>query len=169
MALEIRRMTTLDAGLEEALARLLPQLSGGLRAPSREVLGRLLAQPCSALLAAEEVIIPMLVDGFSFAGMADMTAQILGLRKANSVIRLTGILVNQWHNSDVVRQGEALLRTLDVPVFQQTIRRTDNVPESTFDRSPLQIYSPGSAASRDFRAWVAELLGEEAGSSGKKV
>lgn len=52
MALEIRRMTTLDAGLEEALARLLPQLSGGLRAPSREVLGRLLAQPCSALLAA---------------------------------------------------------------------------------------------------------------------
>ncbi len=52
MTLEIRRMTTLDAGLEEALARLLPQLSGGLRAPSREVLGRLLAQPCSALLAA---------------------------------------------------------------------------------------------------------------------
>ena len=52
MALEIRRMTTLDAGLEEALARLLPQLSGGLRAPSREVLGRLLAQPCAAQLAA---------------------------------------------------------------------------------------------------------------------
>lgn len=52
MALEIRRMTTLDAGLEEALARLLPQLSGGLRAPSREVLGRLLAQSCAALLAA---------------------------------------------------------------------------------------------------------------------
>lgn len=52
MALEIRRMTTLDAGLEEALARLLPQLSGGLRAPSRGVLGRLLAQPCAALLAA---------------------------------------------------------------------------------------------------------------------
>ena len=52
MALEIRRMTTLDAGLEEALARLLPQLSGGLRAPSREVLGRLLAQPSAALLAA---------------------------------------------------------------------------------------------------------------------
>lgn len=52
MALEIRRMTTLDAGLEEALARLLPQLSGGLRAPSREALGRLLAQPCAALLAA---------------------------------------------------------------------------------------------------------------------
>lgn len=45
-------MTTLDAGLEEALARLLPQLSGGLRAPSRGALVRLLAQPCAALLAA---------------------------------------------------------------------------------------------------------------------
>lgn len=52
MALEIRRITTLDAVLEEALARLLPQLSGVLRAPSREALGRLLAQPCAALLAA---------------------------------------------------------------------------------------------------------------------
>lgn len=50
---------------------------------------------------------------------------------------------------------------MGVPVFQQTIRRTDKVPESTFDRQPIVQYSPGSAASQDYRKWVAEYIGRE--------
>lgn len=118
------------------------------------------AASCAALIAADEVIIPMLVDGFSFAGMEDMAAQISSMRRANEKIRITGILINQWHNSEVVREGEKLLRSLGVPVFRQVIRRTDKVPESTFSRQPLREYSPTSAAGQDFRVWVKELLGE---------
>lgn len=114
----------------------------------------------AALMAADEVVIPMLLDGFSFAGVADMAAQIRSMRQANSSIRIAGVLLTQWRNSDVVRQGEQLIRSLDVPVFKQVIRRTEKVPESTFDRSPIWQYSPGSAASQDYRAWVRELLGE---------
>lgn len=118
------------------------------------------AASCAALIAADEVIIPMLVDGFSFAGMEDMTAQITSMRRANESIQVTGVLINQWHNSEVVREGEKLLRSLPVPVFRQVIRRTDKVPESTFCRQPLGKYSPTSAAGQDFRAWVRELLEE---------
>lgn len=41
------------------------------------------------------------------------------------------------------------------------IRRTDKVPESTFERVPLEAYSPRSAAGRDYRMWVEEYLGGE--------
>lgn len=114
----------------------------------------------AALMAADEVVIPMLLDGFSFSGVMDMSAQIRSMRQANSSIRIAGVLLTQWRRTDVVVEGERLLRSMDIPVFRQTIRRTEKVPESTFDRSPIWKYSPGSAASQDYRAWVRELLGE---------
>lgn len=114
----------------------------------------------AALMAADEVIIPMTVDGFSFTGMMDMQNQMKSLRRVRGNIRIAGVLLTQWHNSEVVRQGEALVRTLEVPVFKTVIRRTDKVPESTFDRSSIVRYSPGSAAAQDYRRWVQEYLGE---------
>lgn len=114
----------------------------------------------AALMAADEVVIPMLVDGFSFSGVTDMSVQIQSMRQTNSNIKIAGVLVTQWHKADVVIEGEKLLRSLPIPVFQQVIRRTEKVPESTFARFPIWKYSPRSAASRDYRAWVRELLGE---------
>jgi chromosome partitioning protein len=119
------------------------------------------AASCAALMASDEVVIPMLVDGFSMTGMVDMAAQVGSMREANAKIRIAGVLVTQWHKTDAVIQGEQLLRSLSVPVFKTVIRRTDKIPESTFDRSPIRDYSPGSAASQDYRAWVREYLGEE--------
>ena len=113
-----------------------------------------------ALMAADDVVIPMLLDGFSHTGMEDMQRQIDVLRRTNPCICIAGVLLTQWHNSEVVRQGEALIRGMNVPVFRQTIRRTDKVPESTYDRQPMAVYSPTSAATRDYLAWVREYLGE---------
>lgn len=114
----------------------------------------------SALLAADEVVVPVGIDGFSFWGMADMAAQLESLQRAAP--RIAGVLVLQWRNSEVARQGEELLRRdMEIPVFRTVIRRTDKVPESTFERKPIVRYSPGSAAAQDYRKWVKEYLGEE--------
>lgn len=113
-----------------------------------------------ALMAADEVVIPMMVDGFGFSGMADLTQQIASLRRAQHRVKIAGVLVTQWHNSPVVTQGEALLRQMRVPVFKTAIRRTDKVVESTLDRTPVTQYSRQSAAARDYRFWVEEYLGE---------
>ena len=120
----------------------------------------------AALLAADEVVVPMLLDGFSFTGMLDIQTQLEGLRgsiqAAGNRADIAGVLLTQWHNSPVVREGERLVRDMGVPVFRTVIRRTDKVPESTFDRTPIVRYSPASAAARDYRAWVREYLGEGA-------
>lgn len=120
-----------------------------------------------ALLAAQEVVIPTTVDGFSFAGMSGLLRQIEAMRAANSEINVAGVLITQWRNTPVVREGEQVLREMQVPVFQTVIRRTDKVPESTTAREPLAVYSPKSAAGMDYRAWVRELMGEEAAGSGQ--
>lgn len=115
----------------------------------------------AALMAAEEVVIPVLVDGFSTFGVQAMAEQVAQIRRANPRIRISGVLINEWRNEEVVHEGEKLIRSMGVPVFKQVIRRTEKVPESTYKLQPICLYSPGSAASQDFKAWVKELLGEE--------
>lgn len=115
---------------------------------------------CAALLAAEEVIIPVTIDGFSISGMVDMSKQIESMSRANAGIRVAGALITQWHRADVVLQGERMLRRMDIPVFETVIRRTDKVAESTIEQKPIWPYSPGSAAAQDYRRFARELLGE---------
>ena len=52
MTVEIRRITEVSDALEEAFARLMPQLSPGLGAPSREELRRVAGSETGELLAA---------------------------------------------------------------------------------------------------------------------
>ena len=115
----------------------------------------------AALIAADEVVIPMLIDGFSFWGMEDMRRCISDIRSINPRIKIAGVLVCQWHNAPVIAEGETLLRSLGVPVFNTVIRRTDKMPESTLQREAICTYSPRSAAGIDYRAFVQEYLHEE--------
>lgn len=113
----------------------------------------------AALAAADEVIVPIKLDAFSIDGMAELLRQIASMRKVNPGLTLAGVLITMWRNVDVVNQAETLLRGSGVPVFGTTIRRTDIVDESTFQREPLHLYSPRSAASVDYRRLAEEYLG----------
>ena len=118
------------------------------------------AASTAALMAAGEIIVPVLMDGFSVEGMADMLIQVSSMREVNPALRVAGVLINQWHRCPAVEQGEQLLRSMPLPVFQQTIRRTDKVPESTFLKAAVMDYSVTSAASRDYRLLCQEIFGE---------
>lgn len=112
----------------------------------------------AALAAADEVIVPIKLDAFSVDGMAELLRQISAMRKVNDRLTLAGVLVTMWRNIDVVNQAERVLRSGNVPVFATVIRQTDRVDESTFQRQPLRVYSPRSAACVDYRALVREYL-----------
>ena len=148
-------------GDTHALERFLEAVSSGaetdfcvLDCPPGYTLSRV-----SALFAADEVVIPLSIDGFSFWGMMDIKAQLASLHRAAP--RIAGILVVQYRNSEVVRQGDHLVREMGMPVFETTVRRTEKIPESTFECQPIALYSPGSAAAQDYRKWVREYLGGE--------
>lgn len=117
----------------------------------------------AAISVSDGLIIPVVSDAFSAAGMGELKLQIcnarLLLRPGMGNVRC---LITQWHTSEVVTQSEEYLRkNAPVPVFKTVIRRTDKVPESTWAKQPVLIWSPQSAAARDYRAWVREMIEEE--------
>lgn len=117
------------------------------------------AASAAALLASDEVVVPIKLDAFSVRGLANVTRQIENIRRINPEIRVAGALVTMWRNTPVVVDAEQSLRSCAlIPVFETVIRRTDKVDEMTFERQPIAVYSPRSAAGYDYRAWVQEYL-----------
>lgn len=117
------------------------------------------ATSVAAILASEDVIIPVKPDGFVGSGIKELSAQIGAVRQINDSVKIAGALVTMWHNSEAVRAGEQALRDSGLPVFRTVIRRTDKVDESTFARQTLDEWSPYSSAGRDYKAFVAEYTG----------
>lgn len=114
---------------------------------------------CAAILASEDIIIPVKPDGFVMGGIRELSAQITAVRKVDNTVNIAGALITMWHNSEAVRAGEDALRDSDIPVFKTVIRRTDKVDESTYARQTLDTWSPYSSAGRDYKAFVAEYMG----------
>lgn len=112
----------------------------------------------NALVAADEVIIPIKIDGYSFDGMDELEEQINNAKQLNPKLKLRGCLVTMFYNRDVCRQGEEWLQNQRYPVFKTHIRRTDKADEVTFTNESLMEYSPRSGAARDYKAFVREYL-----------
>ena len=121
------------------------------------------AASLAALLASDEVVIPMELDGFSVTGMVTMRQQLVLLERSGLRAPRATVLINRWRPTEFVKEVEAQLRSMTntgLLVYEQVIRKSEKVPESTVTGSPLAVYSPRSAAGVDFRRWVREFMGE---------
>lgn len=112
----------------------------------------------NALVAADEVIIPIKIDGYSFDGMNELEEQISNAKQLNPRLKFRGCLVTMFYNREVCRQGEEWLKSQRYPVFRTHIRKTEKVDEATFTGKSLMEYSPRSAAARDYRMFTKEYL-----------
>ncbi len=112
-----------------------------------------------AIAASTDVIIPLKIGRFEIEGMDELITQIESVRKINPATRIAGALLTMWHNTPALRDAEAYIRgAYSVRVFRTMIRRTDKVDEAVFARKAVAEWSPTSAAAKDYRAWVAELM-----------
>lgn len=114
----------------------------------------------NALVAADEVVIPLKIDGYAFDGMEELEQQIENAKQLNHKLKFKGCLITMYYNRDVCRQGEAWLQHQRYPVFKTHIRRTEKVDEVTFTNESLMEYSPRSGAARDYKMFVKEYLEE---------
>ena len=113
----------------------------------------------AALLAADEVIIPVMADKFSLDGVMAVAQQTLKISGAKPGLRVWALLT-QTSRSDVVTEAEKALDAMHVQTFRTKIRRTEKVPESTLSLRPLREYSPRSSAAMDYRMLAGELMEE---------
>lgn len=115
------------------------------------------AASAAALIAADDVIIPIKLDAFSLRGMGNLMRQIKNMRQINPKLRLAGCLPTMWYRNPQITDAEAQLRQAGLPVFQH-IRRSDKVDDMTFRQDPLLVTSPNSGAGVDYRRFVAEYV-----------
>lgn len=114
------------------------------------------AASAAALVAADEVVIPIKLDAFSLRGMANIMQQIRNMQRINPKLRVAGILPTMWYRSDNIVRAERELRASGLPVFPH-IRRTSKADDMTFEQEPLIVCSPKSAAAIDYRRFVEML------------
>lgn len=115
------------------------------------------AASAAALIAADDVVIPIKLDAFSLRGMSNLMRQIKNMRKINPRLTIAGLLPTMWYKDPDIQSAERQLRDAGLPVFHH-IRRSDKVDRMTFRQEALLISSPNSAAGVDYRKFVAEYM-----------
>ena len=118
----------------------------------------------AALLAADDVIIPIKLDAFSLRGMANLMRQIQNMRAINGKLKLAGLLPTMVYKSEKIDTALETLRSSKLFVFP-SIRKTNKVDDMTFAQRPLIESSPKSAACIDYRRFVGVYVAQEGGKS----
>ena len=116
------------------------------------------AASAAALVAADDVIIPIKLDAFSLRGMSNLMRQVFNMQRINPKLKMAGCLPTMWYKDEEIQAAEDQLRKAGLNVFHH-IRRTDKVDKMTFQQQPLLISSPKSAAGVDYRKFVREYVG----------
>lgn len=115
------------------------------------------AAAAAALVAADEVIIPIKIDAFSLRGMGNILHQISNMRKINPALKLSGILPTMWYKSNNIVSSIVELNKSGLPVFAR-IRRSPKADDMTFIQEPIIVSSPKSATAVDYRRFVGQLI-----------
>ena len=115
------------------------------------------AASAAALLAADEVMIPIKFDAFSLQGMANLMRQVDNMRTINPDLRLLGFLPTMWYRNKLIEEAEAAIRDAGFTVLPH-IRRTDKADAMTFIQRPIIDVSPRCSASVDYRRLTRYLV-----------
>lgn len=115
----------------------------------------------NALVASDDVIVPITIDDFSLDGLAELKEQIDNTREdLNPELCFKGCFITQYdRKNEADQQGEAYLKTLKAyPLFETHIRRTAKMKPCTFERKPILLYSSRCGAAQDYKKLVEEYL-----------
>lgn len=115
----------------------------------------------NALVASDEVIVPMNIDIYGFWGLNQVTDLIQKARETNPSLFFRGCLITKFVKNETTEEYRDGLKDQDnYPVFDTHIRNTDKMGESTFYKEPISEYSRGSAAGVDYMKLAKEYLNQ---------
>jgi chromosome partitioning protein len=113
----------------------------------------------NALIASDDVLVPIKVDKFAFDGLDQLIEQIDDVREFNENLNFAGCFITMYQKNTVNMQGVEWLKSNDrYPMFETIIRKTVKVDETTFTGQSLLEYAKNSTASKDYQALVSEYL-----------
>ena len=111
----------------------------------------------NVLACADEVIIPVKLDGFTEDGFKDILEQVEGILAINPGITFRGCLKTISTNSVYIGAFSGALEK-KYKFFKTVIPYTKKVPESTVKGELLAKYSPRCGAAKAYKAFTTEYL-----------
>lgn len=119
------------------------------------------AAAIAALIAADDVVIPMKLDAFSVRGLANMMHQVACMKKVNTGLEIAGVLPTMWRDDRdrTMTKAEESIRQSGLSVFPHIRYSPLKVDRSTFEQRALIYSSPNCAACRDYRSFTQNYLG----------
>lgn len=112
----------------------------------------------NALVASDDVLVPVKVDKFAFDGLEQLVEQIEDVKEFNENLVFRGCFITMFQKNLVNMQaGEYLRSSTSYPLLHTAIRKTVKVDETTFVGKPLLDYKKSTAA-KDYEALVNEYL-----------
>lgn len=121
------------------------------------------AASAAALVAADDVIIPIKLDAFSVAGMANVMRQVKNMQRINSRLRVAGVLPTMWYKSEEIANAEAILRQSGFTVFPR-IRYNKRVDTVTMDR---ELANAKTGHMKDYKRFVTTYAKQGGNVNGK--
>lgn len=113
----------------------------------------------NALVAADEIIIPVNLDCYALDGLEELVTQVDYIRQLNKKTKLSGILITDYEKSDTSEAAETWLRVKSgLPIFDTVIKHSAKVSESTFYKKTPISYSVRSGAAQGYKSFVREYL-----------
>ena len=124
------------------------------------------AGAAAALVAADEVVIPLKLDAFGVRGLANLIEQINNMRRLNADLEIAGVLPTLCYPTEQQRKAAEDLRynltNLGIRMFYP-IHRSPKIDEMTFAQKPITEFSPRCAPAKDYRLFVRALMQAEGG------
>lgn len=115
----------------------------------------------NALVAADEVIIPVNLDNWSLDGLEELKRQLEELKKIATWERMA-VLVTDFEKTPHQEAAMTWLRDYSgMKVFNTVIRHSRKTKDSTIFRLPVTQYSPRSGTATDYRKFIKEWEEEE--------
>ena len=122
----------------------------------------------NSLTVTDEVIVPVKVDEWALEGLDILADQIEDARQYNPGLKLLGVLITVYQNTDGEAAGREWLEKQAgkeqisgkriYPVLW-TIRYSRKAVESTFCCKPVYEYSPRCSAAQDYKRFVTWYTG----------
>lgn len=117
----------------------------------------------NALVASDEVIIPIQAEEFAVDGIVQMLDTITNVRRAeNHALQIGGFLLTMVQTNVIEYRDikEGMTEQFGDLVFSTAISRTVQVSRSTSKHMPI-VHTPGSKAGEQYKEWVLEYLSRQ--------
>ena len=114
----------------------------------------------NALAITDEVIVPVKLDNYALEGLDIVAGQIEDVRGINPGIRLAGVLITSYQDTDGESAGVEWLEGQGVYDILGIVRYSKKVAENSFLQKPIYEHSPRCGAAQGYKKFVTAYTGK---------